>query len=125
MHRIPNMIHDDDLEGADDTENVEIRREGTPREFSFEPKAHWDLLDTLGLADFERAAKVSGSRFVYHTGDGARLERALMNFMLDVHKKNGYKEMMTPQNERAEAMFSTGQLPTLDEDVYNERDTDI
>src|SRR5699024_11568146 len=83
MHRIPNLIHDDVPEGADDSENVEIRREGTAREFSFDPKAHWDLLDTLGLADFERAAKVSGARFVYHTGDGARLERALMNFMLD------------------------------------------
>lgn len=125
MHRIPNLIHDDVPEGADDTENVEIRREGTPREFSFEPKAHWDLLDTLGLADFERAAKVSGARFVYHTGDGARLERALMNFMLDVHNKNGYKEMMTPQIVRGEAMFSTGQLPKFEEDLFKVEDMDM
>lgn len=125
MHRIPNLIHDDVPEGADDTENVEIRSKGTPGEFSFEPKAHWDLLDSLGLADFERAAKVSGARFVYHTGDGARLERALMNFMLDVHNGNGYKEMMTPQIVRGDAMFSTGQLPKFEEDLFKLEDMDM
>ena len=125
MHRLPNLIHDDVPEGADDTENVEIRKEGTPREFSFEPKAHWDLLDSLGLADFERAAKVSGARYVYHTGDGARLERALMNFMLDVHNGNGYKEMMTPQIVRGDAMFSTGQLPKFEEDLFKVEDMDM
>ncbi|AKG72789.1 serine--tRNA ligase [Salinicoccus halodurans] len=125
MHRIPNLIQDDVPEGADDTENVEIRREGTPKEFSFEPKAHWDLLESLGLADFERAAKVSGARYVYHTGDGARLERALMNFMLDVHNGNGYKEMMTPQIVRGDAMFSTGQLPKFEEDLFKVEDMDM
>ena len=118
MNRVPNLIHDDVPEGADDTENVEIRRTGDPRQFDFEPKAHWDILEDLELADFERAAKVSGARFVYHTGDGARLERALMNFMLDVHNKNGYREMMTPQIVRAEAMYSTGQLPKFEEDLF-------
>ena len=118
MSRMPNLIHDDVPEGADDTENVEIRRTGDPRQFDFEPKAHWDILEDLELADFERAAKVSGARFVYHTGDGARLERALMNFMLDVHNKNGYREMMTPQIVRAEAMYSTGQLPKFEEDLF-------
>ncbi|MEZ2458811.1 serine--tRNA ligase [Salinicoccus roseus] len=118
MSRVPNLIHDDVPEGADDTENVEIRRTGDPRQFDFEPKAHWDILEDLELADFERAAKVSGARFVYHTGDGARLERALMNFMLDVHNKNGYREMMTPQIVRAEAMYSTGQLPKFEEDLF-------
>ena len=118
MSRMPNLIHDDVPEGADDTENVEIRRTGNPRQFDFEPKAHWDILEDLELADFERAAKVSGARFVYHTGDGARLERALMNFMLDVHNKNGYREMMTPQIVRAEAMYSTGQLPKFEEDLF-------
>ncbi|WP_031546789.1 serine--tRNA ligase [Salinicoccus luteus] len=118
MSRVPNLIHDDVPEGADDTENVEIRRTGGPRQFDFEPKAHWDILEDLELADFERAAKVSGARFVYHTGDGARLERALMNFMLDVHNKNGYREMMTPQIVRAEAMYSTGQLPKFEEDLF-------
>ncbi len=118
MSRVPNLIHDDVPEGADDTENVEIRRTGDPRQFDFEPKAHWDILEDLELADFERAAKVSGARFVYHTGDGARLERALMNFMLDVHNKNGYREMMTLQIVRAEAMYSTGQLPKFEEDLF-------
>lgn len=118
MSRVPNLIHDDVPEGEDDTENVEIRRTGDPRQFDFEPKAHWDILEDLELADFERAAKVSGARFVYHTGDGARLERALMNFMLDVHNKNGYREMMTPQIVRAEAMYSTGQLPKFEEDLF-------
>ncbi|TVT28051.1 serine--tRNA ligase [Salinicoccus cyprini] len=118
MSRVPNLIHDDVPEGADDSENVEIRKTGEPRQFDFNPKAHWDILEDLELADFERGAKVSGARFVYHTGDGARLERALMNFMLEVHGQKGYKEMMTPQIVRAEAMYSTGQLPKFEEDLF-------
>lgn len=118
LSRIPNLIHDDVPEGKDDTENVEIRKTGTPRAFDFEPKAHWDILEALELADFERAAKVSGARFVYQTGDGARLERALMNFMLDVHNQNGYREMMTPQIVRKEAMYATGQLPKFEADLF-------
>ncbi|MFB9860030.1 serine--tRNA ligase [Salinicoccus siamensis] len=125
MSRVPNLIHDDVPEGQDDTENVEIRKTGTPRKFDFEPKAHWDLLTDLELADFERAAKVSGARFVYHTGDGARLERALMNFMLDVHNKNGYREMMTPQIIRAEAMYATGQLPKFGDDLFKIEDMEM
>src|SRR5699024_4037178 len=93
MHRILKLIHDDVPEGADDTHNLKIRREGSPWEISFEPKSHSDVLDSSGLADFERAAEVSGARFVYHTGDGASLERALMNIMLEVHNKNSYREM--------------------------------
>lgn len=118
MSGIPNLIHDDVPEGEDDTENVEVRRTGEIRKFDFEPKGHWDILEELELADFERAAKVSGARYVYQTGDGARLERALMNFMLDVHNKNDYREMMTPQIVRAEAMYSTGQLPKFEEDLF-------
>ena len=118
MSGIPNLIHEDVPEGADDTENVEVRRTGEIRTFDFEPKGHWDILEALELADFERAAKVSGARYVYQTGDGARLERALMNFMLDVHNKNSYREMMTPQIVRAEAMYSTGQLPKFEEDLF-------
>lgn len=125
MSRLPNLIHDDVPEGADDTENVELKKTGTPRTFDFEPKAHWDILEDLELADFERAAKVSGARFVYHTGDGARLERALMNFMLDVHRENGYKEMMTPQIVRAETMYATGQLPKFEEDLFKIEDMDM
>ncbi|CAM4318352.1 serine--tRNA ligase [Lacicoccus alkaliphilus] len=125
MSGIPNLIHDDVPEGADDSENVEVRRSGETRTFDFEPKAHWDILEDLELADFERAAKVSGARFVYHTGDGARLERALMNFMLDVHNTNGYREMMTPQIVRAGAMYSTGQLPKFEEDLFKLEGTDM
>ncbi|MCD2137966.1 serine--tRNA ligase [Salinicoccus halitifaciens] len=125
MSGIPNLIHDDVPEGADDSENVEVRRSGETRTFDFEPKPHWDILEDLELADFERAAKVSGARFVYQTGDGARLERALMNFMLDVHNKNDYREMMTPQIVRAGAMYSTGQLPKFAEDLFKLEDTDM
>lgn len=125
MSRIPNLIHDDVPEGKDDTENVEIRRTGDARTFDFEAKPHWDILEDLKLADFERAAKVSGARFVYHTGDGARLERALMNFMLDVHNNNGYREMMTPQIVRADAMYATGQLPKFGEDLFKIEDEEM
>jgi seryl-tRNA synthetase len=125
MSRIPNLIHDDVPEGKDDSENVEIRRTGQPREFDFKAKAHWDILEDLQLADFNRAAKVSGARFVYHTGDGARLERALMNFMLDVHNQNGYREMMTPQIVRADAMYATGQLPKFGEDLFKIEDEEM
>ncbi|WP_020007142.1 serine--tRNA ligase [Salinicoccus albus] len=118
MSRLPNLIHDDVPVGKDDTENVEIRRQGASVSFDFEPKAHWELLESLKLADFERAAKVSGARFVYHTGDGARLERALMNFMLEVHNKNGYREMMTPQIVKSGTMYATGQLPKFEEDLF-------
>lgn len=125
MSRIPNLIHDDVPEGKDDSENVEIRRTGQPREFDFKAKAHWNILEDLQLADFNRAAKVSGARFVYHTGDGARLERALMNFMLDVHNQNGYREMMTPQIVRADAMYATGQLPKFGEDLFKIEDEEM
>ena len=118
MSRVANLIHDDVPVGKDDTENVEIRKTGTPREFDFDVKAHWDILDDLEMADFERAARVSGARFVFLTGEGARLERALMNFMLDVHGKNGYREMMTPQIVKSEAMFGTGQLPKFEDDLF-------
>ncbi|MFB3183350.1 serine--tRNA ligase, partial [Staphylococcus pseudintermedius] len=85
LSRIPNLIHDDVPEGEDDSDNVELKRWGTPREFDFEAKAHWDLVESLEMADFDRAARVSGARFVYLTNDGAKLERALMNFMITMH----------------------------------------
>lgn len=118
MSRVANLIHDDVPVGADDTENVEIRKTGEVPTFDFEVKAHWDLLDELGMADFERAAKVSGARFVFLTGYGAKLERALMNFMLDVHSENGYYEMMTPQIVKSHSMYGTGQLPKFKEDLF-------
>ncbi|MGT2356873.1 hypothetical protein ACVPOS_03145 [Staphylococcus aureus] len=79
--RIPNLISDDVPQGESDEDNVEVKKWGTPREFSFEPKAHWDIVEELKMADFDRAAKVSGARFVYLTNEGAQLERALMNYM--------------------------------------------
>lgn len=122
LDRVPNLIDDEVPVGKDDSENVEVRRTGEQKTFDFEPKAHWELLEELKMADFERASKVSGSRFVYLTGEGARLERALINFMLDVHRENGYKEMMTPQIVRGESMYGTGQLPKFEEDLFKIQD---
>ena len=117
--RIPNLINDDVPQGDSDEENVELKKWGTPREFDFEPKAHWDLVEELKMADFERAAKVSGARFVYLTKDGALLERALMNYMITKHTtQHGYTEMMTPQLVNADTMFGTGQLPKFEEDLF-------
>ncbi|MDF0179854.1 serine--tRNA ligase [Staphylococcus pseudintermedius] len=119
LSRIPNLIHDDVPEGEDDSDNVELKRWGTPREFDFEAKAHWDLVESLEMADFDRAARVSGARFVYLTNDGAKLERALMNFMITMHTtQHGYREMMVPQLVNAKAMYGTGQLPKFEEDLF-------
>lgn len=125
LDRVPNLIDDEVPVGKDDSENVEVRRTGEQKTFDFEPKAHWELLEELKMADFERASKVSGSRFVYLTGEGARLERALINFMLDVHRENGYKEMMTPQIVRGDAMYGTGQLPKFEEDLFKIQDVSM
>ena len=106
-------------EGASDEENVELKRWGTPRTFDFEAKAHWDLVEELKMVDFERAAKVSGARFVFLTGEGAQLERALMNYMVTKHTtQHGYTEMMVPQLVNADSMYGTGQLPKFEEDLF-------
>ncbi|MCO4325471.1 serine--tRNA ligase [Staphylococcus agnetis] len=119
LSRIPNLIHDDVPQGADDTENVEQKKWGTPRTFDFEPKAHWDLLESLKMADFERAAKIARARFVFLTGEGAKLERALMNYMLTKHTtQHGYREMLAPQLVNPKAMYGTGQLPKFEEDLF-------
>lgn len=119
LSRIPNLIHDDVPQGADDTENVEQKKWGTPRTFEFEPKAHWDLLESLKMADFERAAKIARARFVFLTGEGAKLERALMNYMLTKHTtQHGYREMIAPQLVNPKAMYGTGQLPKFEEDLF-------
>lgn len=117
--RIPNLPNDCVPVGKDDSENVEVRRNGTPRQFDFEPKPHWEIGEDLGILDFERGAKVAGSRFVYYKGLGARLERALYNFMLDEHQKEGYEEIMTPYLVNDKAMFGTGQFPKFTEDVFS------
>lgn len=116
--RLPNFPDDSAPVGPDESFSREERKWATPRQFNFEPKAHWDLGEDLGILDFERAAKVSGSRFVYYKGAGARLERAVYNFMLDQHAEEGYQEMITPYLVNSESMFGTGQFPKFTEDVY-------
>ena len=116
---IPNKLSDTTPIGKDEDENVEIRRWGTPREFTFEPKPHWEIGEKLGVLDFERGSKLSGSRFVLYRGLGARLERALINFMLDMHvDEQGYTEHITPFLVNREICEGTGQLPKFEEDMY-------
>ncbi len=116
---IPNMPKDDVPIGKDDTENHEVRRHGKTPTFSFEPKAHWDLGRDLDILDAERAAKVTGARFTFYKGLGARLERACINFMMDLHAtKHGYKEMLAPYIANEESMIGTGQLPKFAADMF-------
>lgn len=123
---LPNLPHDSVPLGADEEDNVEIRRWETPKDFDFEPKAHWEVAENLDILDFERGAKVSGSRFVFYKGAGARLERALYNFMLDQHvDEHGYTEMLTPYAVNSQSMFGTGQFPKFKEDVFQLADTDL
>ncbi|WP_285005499.1 serine--tRNA ligase [Lactococcus formosensis] len=119
---LPNLPHDDMPVGADEDDNVEIRRHGQTPEFSFEPKPHWDLGESLGILDWERGGKVTGSRFLFYKGAGARLERALYNFMLDEHAKEGYTEMITPYMVNQDSMFGTGQYPKFKEDTFEVND---
>ncbi|MEC1525849.1 serine--tRNA ligase [Neobacillus niacini] len=116
---IPNIPHESVPIGESEDENVEIRKWGQVRDFEFEAKPHWDVADHLGILDFERAGKVTGSRFVFYKGLGARLERALMNFMLDLHvDEHGYKEILPPYMVNRASMTGTGQLPKFEEDAF-------
>jgi seryl-tRNA synthetase len=116
---IPNLPHESVPVGKDETGNVEVRRVGAPRMFDFEPKAHWDLGPELGILDFERATKIAGARFALYWGLGAKLERALVNFMLDVHtREHGYTEVLPPFLVNSESLFGTGQLPKFKEDLF-------
>ena len=116
---IPNIPCEDVPIGKDDTENPEVRKWGTPREFSFEPKAHWDIGSDLDILDADRAAKVTGARFTFYKGMGARLERACINFMMDLHAdKHGYTEMLAPYLANKDSMTGTGQLPKFAEDMF-------
>ncbi len=105
--------------GKDETENVEVFKWGEPTQFDFEPKAHWDLGDELGIFDFERASKIAMSRFALLGGLGAKLERALINFMLDFLTKEGFKEWWPPAIANADTLFGTGQLPKFEEDLFH------
>lgn len=119
---LPNLPHESTPIGADEDDNAEVRRVGQTPTFNFEPKAHWDLGEDLGILDWERGGKVTGSRFLFYKGAGARLERALYNFMLDEHGKEGYTEMITPYMVNQESMFGTGQYPKFKEDTFELKD---
>jgi len=123
MLRLPNLPHRSVPLGEDERQNVELRRWGEPRTFTFEPRPHWEIGEKLGILDFERGARLAGSRFTVTKGWGARLERALINFMLDLHRERGYEEVIPPHLVRPEILEGTGQLPKFEEDLYRcERD---
>ncbi len=122
IESVPNVPDASVPVGADETENVEVRRWGTPREFDFEPKAHWDLGPELGIVDFERAVKLAKSRFVLMRGLGARLERALINLMVDTQVDAGYTEWWPPVLANEETLFGTGQLPKFEDDQFKTTD---
>jgi seryl-tRNA synthetase len=125
LRKVPNIPHDTVPIGRGSEDNQEVRRWGEPRKFDFEPKAHWDLGPELGILDFERAAKIAGARFAVYYGVGAKLERALAQFMLDLHtREHGYTEVLPPFMVNSDSMFGTGQLPKFAEDLFKLEGTD-
>lgn len=119
LARVPNIPHESVPVGKSEHDNVEVRRWGAPRQFDFAPKAHWDLGPELGILDLERAAKVAGARFAVYWGQGAKLERALVQFMLDLHtKEHGYYEVLPPVLINSASLYGTGQLPKFAEDLF-------
>src|SRR5579862_4169359 len=123
---IPNVPHESVPVGRSEADNVEVRRVGEPPQFDFEPKAHWDLGPDLGILDFDRAGKITGARFAVYWGLGAKLERALINFMLDVHtREHGYTEVLPPFMVNSASMFGTGQLPKFAGDSFKCENTDF
>lgn len=123
--RIPNLPHASVPVGSDASENVEVRRWGSIPSFSIPPKPHWEIGESLGIVDFDRAAKIAGARFSVMTGAGARLERALINFMLDTHTtQHGYREVIPPLMVNRSSMTGTGQLPKFEEDLFRLKDED-
>ena len=122
---IPNVPHESVPVGKSADDNVVVRRVGEPRAFDFEPKAHWDLGPELGILDFDRAAKITGARFAVYMGLGAKLERALINFMLDTHtREHGYTEVLPPFMVNSASLYGTGQLPKFAEDLFKLENTD-
>jgi seryl-tRNA synthetase len=123
---VPNIPHESVPVGSSEKDNVEVRRWGQPRQFDFEPKAHWDLGEDLKILDLERATKITGARFAVYWGSGARLERALINFMLDVHtREHGYTEVLPPFLINSASLFGTGQLPKFRDDLFKIENTDF
>ena len=122
---IPNLPNPTVPDGDTDEDNVEIRKYGEPTAFPFEPKAHWDLGENLGILDFSSAAKITGARFTVYRGLGARLERAIISYFLDKHTtENGYTEILPPYMVHRNSMVGTGQLPKFEEDAFKVTDTD-
>ena len=118
--QIPNTPNDSVVEGDSDEDNVELRKNGEPKKFEFEPKAHWDIGTDLKVLDFEAATKITGTRFTLFRGLGSRLERALINFMVDLHtEEHGYTEMATPFMVNRDSMIGTGQLPKFEHDMFH------
>jgi len=125
LRNIPNVPHSSVPVGKSAEDNREVRRWGEPRQFDFEPKAHWDLGPQLGILDFERASKIAGARFAVYSGVGAKLERALANFMLDVHtRQHGYTEVLPPFIVNSASLYGTGQLPKFAGDLFKLEGTD-
>lgn len=123
--RLPNLPHSSVPVGKDERDNQEFRRWGVAPSFSFKPKPHWEIGEALGILDFERGAKIAGARFTLYKGAGARLERALINFMLDLHtREHGYQEVLPPFIANRESMTGTGQLPKFEEDLFQLKDED-
>ena len=123
---IPNLPHESVPVGKNEEDNVEIRREGTPRGMDFTPKPHWDIGPDLGILDFERAVKVTGARFAVYLGLGAKLERALINFMLDTHtNEHGYTETLPPFLVNSDSLYGTGQLPKFAADLFKVENFDF
>ncbi|MGJ3757307.1 serine--tRNA ligase [Limosilactobacillus fermentum] len=125
LAHLPNVPHEGVPVSLTEDGAEELRKVGQARQFDFEPKHHWEIGENLGILDFERAGKVSGSRFVYYVGLGAQLERALYNFMLDEHMKEGYTEVLPPYIVNAHAMYGTGQFPKFKQDVYQVNGEDM
>ena len=121
----PNLVDDRVPDGADDSENQVLRTAGDKPPFDFQPQPHWDLGPALGILDFERGVKLSGSRFYVLNGLGARLQRALVSFMLDTHTKNGYEERYTPFMVKEEVVYASGQLPKFADNLYRDHEDDF
>ena len=125
LARVPNLTRDEVPVGTSEADNVTVKTWGTIPAFSFTPKPHWEVGEALGILDLERAAKLSGARFAVYFGAGARLERALISFMLDLHtQKHGYKEVLPPFMVNSKSLFGTGQLPKFAEDLFRCSDAD-
>ncbi len=124
-YTIPNLPDEDVPEGADEDDNVEIKKVLEPRVFNFEPKEHWELAEQNGWIDFERGVKLAGSRFSVLFGEAARLERALINFMLDFNRKRGFEQVSVPELVKSDALLGTGQLPKFKDDLYKIENHDL